>query len=129
MWGQKACAIRMEQQRPARGAEWQIAEFIRDHEVEFGQAFRDLPGLARGLCLLKGIDRFVGGEEADLAAVMLARTPMAVATWVLPVPGPPVRTRFPGPIRDLTAAQGSDGGLVDLSGGEVDAREVLPGRG
>ena len=58
-------------QRPARGAEGQIAQFIKDHEIEAGQAFGNLPGLALGLLLFEGVDQFNGGEEADLAAVML----------------------------------------------------------
>ena len=29
-------ALQMEQQRPARGAERQVSQFIQDHEIEFG---------------------------------------------------------------------------------------------
>ncbi len=60
----------MEQQRPARGAEWQIPELVQDHHVQAGHAFGNLPSLTLGLFLLKGIDQFDGGEEPDLAAVM-----------------------------------------------------------
>jgi hypothetical protein len=39
-------------------------------EIELGQAFRGLAGLALGLFLFEGIDQFDGREEADLSAVM-----------------------------------------------------------
>lgn len=58
-------------QRPARGAEGQVSQLIEDHEIEAGQAFSDLPRLALGLLLFEGVDQFDGGEEADLAAVVL----------------------------------------------------------
>jgi hypothetical protein len=51
----------MEQQSPARGAEWQVAQFVQDHEVEVGHAFRDLSSLSLGLFLFEGIDQFDGG--------------------------------------------------------------------
>lgn len=60
-------AQEVEQQSPARGTEWEVAQFIQDHEVELGHAFGDLPCLS----LLEGVDQFDGGEEADLATVML----------------------------------------------------------
>ena len=64
-------AQQMEEQRPARGAEGQISQLIEDHEIEAGQAFSDLPRLSLGLLLFEGVDQFNGGEEADLAAVVL----------------------------------------------------------
>ena len=64
-------AQQMEQQGPARGAEWQVSQLVQDHEVELGQAFRDLPGLALGFFLFERVDQFDGREEADLPAVML----------------------------------------------------------
>ena len=64
-------AQQMEEQRPARGAERQVSQLIEDHEIEAGQGFGKLSGLSLGLLLFKGIDQFDGGEEADLAAVML----------------------------------------------------------
>ena len=41
-----------EQQRPAGLAEWQVAQFIEDHQVQAQQARRDAPGLALRLLLL-----------------------------------------------------------------------------
>ncbi len=64
-------AQQMEEQRAARDAEWQVAQFVQDHEVELGQAFGDLSGFALGLFLFKCIDQFDGREEADLASMML----------------------------------------------------------
>ncbi len=63
-------AEQMEQQGPARGAERQVSQFVQDHEVELGQAFGDLSGLALGLFLFEGVDQFDGREEADLSAVI-----------------------------------------------------------
>jgi hypothetical protein len=61
----------VEQQRPARGAERQISQLIKDHEIKLGQAFRGLPGLVLGLFLFEGVDQFDGREEADFPAVVL----------------------------------------------------------
>jgi hypothetical protein len=33
----------VEEQRAARGAERQVAQFVQDHEVELGKAFGKLP--------------------------------------------------------------------------------------
>ena len=66
-------AHQMEQQRPARGAEREISEFVEDHHVGAHQGFGDLASLAACLLLLKGIDEFDGGEEAHLLAMMLDR--------------------------------------------------------
>lgn len=56
----------MEQQGPARGAEWQLSQLVQDHNVELGQGFCDLPGLSFGLFLIEGVDQFDGREEAGL---------------------------------------------------------------
>ena len=64
-------AQQVEQQGSTRGTEREVAQFIKDHEVELGQAFGDLSGLALGLFLFEGVDQFDGREEADLSAVML----------------------------------------------------------
>jgi hypothetical protein len=69
----------------------------------------------------------------------MAWTPSAVAMWVLPVPFAiglePVAPRWltadqddvVGAIDELAAVQLADQGLVDLAGGEVEAREILVG--
>ena len=64
-------AQQMEQKGAAGRAERQVAQFIEDHEVETDQAFGDLAGLAPRLFLLERVDEFDGGEEADLAAMVL----------------------------------------------------------
>jgi hypothetical protein len=71
-----ACALvklaqEMEEHRAAGGAERQVAEFIEDHEIEAGEAFGDLTGLALCLFLFEGIDELDGREEANLSPVML----------------------------------------------------------
>lgn len=64
-------AEQMEQQRPARCTERQVAKLVEDDEVQLCQAFGDMPGLPFGLLLLKGIDQLDGGEEADLTTMVL----------------------------------------------------------
>jgi hypothetical protein len=66
-------AEEMEQQRAARGAERQVAQFIEDHEVELGQVLGNLACLALGLLLFEGVDQFDRREEADLSTMMLDR--------------------------------------------------------
>jgi hypothetical protein len=119
----------MEEQRPARGAERQVSQLVQDHEVELGQAFRDLACFALGLFLFEGVDQFNGGEEADFPAVVLdgldaegrrdmglARARAADQDHVL------------SPVDELAAMQSPAGGFVDLAGGEVEARDVFIGR-
>jgi hypothetical protein len=91
-------------------------------EVELGQAFGDLPGLAFGLFLLDGVDQFDGREEADLAAVMFDRLDAEgggdmcfSGSWATD------QDHVLGAVHELTAVQGPDSGLVDLAGGEVEA--------
>ena len=63
-------AQQMEQQGSAGSTEWQISQFVEDHEIELGQVFCNLPGLALGLFLLESVDQLDRGEEADLSAMM-----------------------------------------------------------
>ena len=63
-------AHKMEEQGTARCAERQVSQLVEDHEVEPGETFSDLPGLALGLLLLEGVDEFDGREEPDLSAMM-----------------------------------------------------------
>jgi hypothetical protein len=53
--------------------------------------------------------------------------PRAVATWVLPVPRPPINTYILCAIHELATVHCSDCGLVDLAGREVDAYKVVAG--
>jgi hypothetical protein len=64
-------AEQMEEQGSARGAEWQVAEFVEDDEVGVGKPPRDLAGFALKLLLFESVDKFDGGEEPDPLAVML----------------------------------------------------------
>jgi hypothetical protein len=122
-------AEQMEEQRPARGAERQVAQLVEDHEVEAGQAFGDLPGLALGLFLFEGVDQFDGREEADLAAVMLDGLDAEGGRDMgLAGAGPADQHDVLGPVDELARCSWPDGGLVDLAGGEVEAGEVLVGR-
>ena len=61
----------MEQERPARGTEGQVAELVEDDEIEARQPVSQLPCLVQSLFLLEGVDQIDGGEEPDLPAMML----------------------------------------------------------
>ena len=63
--GLEEFAQQMEQQRAAGFAERQVSQLVKDHEVELGQVFCDLPGLALGLFLFEGVNQFDGGEEGE----------------------------------------------------------------
>jgi hypothetical protein len=123
-------AQQMEQQRPARAAEWQIAELVQDHEVELGHGFGDLLGFALGLFLFEGVDQFDGREKVDLAAVVFdglnadGRCDMGFAGARAADQEHVLR-----PIHELVTVQSPDGRLVDLTGHKVESREVLVGRG
>ena len=99
-------------------------------EVEFGQAFGDLPGLALGLFLFEGVDQFDGREEADLAAVMFDGLD-AKGSGDMGLAGSRAadQNNILGTVHELASVQRPDSGLVDLAGGEVEAREVLVGWG
>ena len=61
----------MEQERPARETEGQVAELVEDDEIEARQPVSQLPCLVQSLFLLEGVDQIDGGEEPDLPAMML----------------------------------------------------------
>ncbi len=99
-------------------------------EVELGQAFGDLAGLALGLFLFEGVDQFDGREEADLSSVMLGGLD-AEGGGDMGFAGARVADEddILGAVHELAAVQGPDGGLVDLAGSKVEACEVVVGRG
>ena len=116
-------AQKVEEQSPARGAERQVAQLVQDHEVGAREALGDLPGLALRLLLLERVDELDRGEEADLLSMVLdgldaergrdmrlARARSADQDDVV------------GAVDELAPVQLADQGLVDLAGGEVEAR-------
>ena len=50
----------MEEQRPAGGAERQVAELVEDDEIGVGEPRRDLSRLSLKLFLFEGVDEFDG---------------------------------------------------------------------
>ena len=64
-------AHQVEEERSTRGAEQQIPQLVKDHEIELGQTLGDLPRLALRLFLFERVDEFDGREEPDLSAMML----------------------------------------------------------
>ena len=70
-----ACALiefaeKVEQQRATGRAERQVAEFIKNDQVDLCEHFSHLPGLPKGLFLLQCVDQFDGRVKAHLASVM-----------------------------------------------------------
>src|SRR5882762_7491335 len=61
----------MEEQRPAGGAERQVAKLVEDDEIGVSEPGRDLARFALKLLLFKSVDEFDRGEEANALAVML----------------------------------------------------------
>jgi hypothetical protein len=53
-------AQQVEQQRPAGGAERQVAKLVEDDEIGIGEASGDLPGFSLVFFLFKGVDEFDG---------------------------------------------------------------------
>src|SRR4029077_8685969 len=66
-------AQQIEEQRPAGGAERQIAKLVEDDEIGVGEPGCDLARFALKLFLFKSVDEFDGGEEPDALAVVLDR--------------------------------------------------------
>jgi hypothetical protein len=50
----------MEEQRPAGGAERQVAKLVEDDEIGVSEPRRDLSRLSLKLFLLEGVDEFDG---------------------------------------------------------------------
>ena len=79
----------MEQQRATGRAERQVAEFIKNDQVDLCEHFSHLPGLPKGLFLLQCVDQFDGRVKAHLASVMFdgldAADPLLITklTWEL----------------------------------------------
>jgi hypothetical protein len=61
----------MEEQRPAGGAERQVAKLVEDDEIGVSEPGRDLARFALKLLLFKSVDEFDRGEEPNALAVML----------------------------------------------------------
>ena len=66
-------ADQMEQQGAPSRREWQVAQFIKDHQIGISQAQGDASGLAFRLLLLQRVDQFDGRQEADPMAVAADR--------------------------------------------------------
>ena len=64
-------ADQVEQQGTAGLREWQVAQFVEDHQIGADQPFGQLPLFAGCLLQFQGIDQFDGGEEAHASVLML----------------------------------------------------------
>src|SRR5271155_1857649 len=118
-------AEQMEKQGSARGAEWQVAEFVEDDEVRVGKPPRDLAGFALKLLLFESVDEFDGGEEPDALAMMFdgldadRRGEMRLARA-----GAADQDDVVGVFQELAAMELTRERLVDLAAGEVEASKI-----
>jgi hypothetical protein len=114
----------MEQQRASRGAERQVAKFVENDEIGISEPPSDLPSLPLKLLLFEGVDEFNGREEPDTLAVMLdslnadGRGEMRLARARAADKDDIVRV-----FQELAAVELADERFVDLTAGEVEARE------
>jgi hypothetical protein len=113
-------------QRAARGVERQIAQLVEDHEVEAYHAFRDLAGLFP----FEGVDERDGRDEADLAAVVLDELDAdGGGDMGLAGAGSADQHDVLSCVEEAALVQLAHRGPVDLAGGEIEADEILVGRG
>ena len=121
-------AQKVEQQRTARQAERQIAEFIKDIQVDFGQHLDHLPSLPNGFLLFQRIDEFDAQVESHFASVMLngldadSCSDMAFASS-----RPTDQNNVFRFLYELATMEIPDGGLIDLARRKVTTCEVLVG--
>ena len=121
-------AQKVEQQRTAGGAERQVAEFVEDNQVDFGEHLSHFPSLSEGLFLLQCVDQFDGRVQAHFASVMLngldadSCSDMAFASSRSTNQNDVFRILY-----EFAAMELSDRGLIDVTRREVKTREVLVG--
>src|SRR5258708_5009352 len=118
-------AQQMEEQRPAGGAERQVAKLVEDDEIGVSEPGRDLARFALKLLLFKSVDEFDRGEEPNALAVMLdgldadRRSEMRLACA-----GAADQDDIVGVFQELAAMELTCERLVDLAAGEVEAGEI-----
>ena len=123
-------AQKVEQQRTARQAERQIADFIKDNQVDFGQHLGPLPSLPNGFLLFQRIDEFDARVEAHFASVMLngldadSCSDMAFVSFSS---RPTDQTNVFRFLYELATMEMPDGGLIDLARRKVTTCEVFVG--
>lgn len=122
-------AQQMEEQRPSRGAEWQVSQLVENDEIGVNEPIGDLSRLALRLLLLKRVDQFDRREEPHSLVVMLnglnaerggnvrlARARSADQDDIV------------GVIEEVTAMELLHESLVDLAAGKVEAVQITVGR-
>ena len=88
-------AEKVEQQRAAGRAERQVAELIKNDQVDLGEHLSHFPGLPKGLFLLQCVDQFDGRVKAHLASVMLDGLDTdSCGDMAFAGARPPIRTTF-----------------------------------
>src|SRR5271170_240787 len=118
-------AQQIEEQRPAGGAERQVAKLVEDDEIGVSEPGRDLARFALKLLLFKSVDEFDRGEEPNALAVMLdgldadRRSEMRLACA-----GAADQDDIVGVFQELAAVELTRERLVDLTAGEVEAGEI-----
>ena len=109
-------AQQVEEQRPARGAERQVAKLVQDDEVGMGEPSGELPCLTVMLFLFEGVDEFDGREEPDALAVMLDGLDADSGRQMrLPRSGAADEDDVVGVLQELTSVELAHERLVDLA--------------
>src|SRR6202453_1295948 len=115
----------MEEQRPAGGAERQVAKLVEDDEIGVSEPGRDLSWYALKLLLFKSVDEFDGGEEPDALAVVLDRLDADRRSEMrLARAGAADQDDIVGVFQELDAMKLTGERLIGLAAGEVEAGEI-----
>src|SRR5690606_20863404 len=97
--------------------------------IEAEQAIRQLAGSVYCLLLFERVDEIDGGEEADLLAVMLnGLNTQCRGDVALAGSRSPDQYDIIGGIHEVAPMQLAHERLIDLTGGKVEACQVLVGR-
>ena len=116
----------MEQQCTAGLTEWQIAEFLEDHEIRVSHTIRNSTGFTVHLVLFKRIDELNGRQEPHAPMVVDYRLdPDGSREMRLAGARSTNEHDIPGVVEELTARQGPDLAFRDHALGEVEAGEIL----
>jgi len=106
------------------------AELVEDHESKTGETFCKLSGFAFSLLLFERVDELDGREEAYLAAMMFdSLHAKGCRDMGFASAGTTDQHDVLGTVHELAAMKLAQRGLTDLTGCEVEAGEVLAGRG
>ncbi|MCY1233009.1 hypothetical protein D9M72_455270 [compost metagenome] len=115
----------VEQHRATRLREWQVAQFIQDHQIDVHQPVRHLPGLVLRLLQLQGVDQLDRGEEAHPLAMHADRLdPQARGQVGLSRAGATNQHHVVCRLQEAKGVQLAHQRLIELRVGKVKAGEI-----